>query len=153
MRILGLDLSTTETGWCIYNDGIFQVGKIKPKTTDSRNDRIQYTTYNIKELVQAFKIDLVIIEDIYLNYATSAMVLGRLQGAVIYMLKDTFKCEPIFYDCSHARKNVGLNGHAKKYEVCAFVSKKLNQEIINDNTADAVIVVLNHLKETGVSCG
>ena len=152
MKILGLDLSTTETGYCIY-DGTFKVGKIKPKSTIPRNNRICLIVKDISELIAQNNIEVVVIEEIYLNYATSAMVLGRLQGAIIYMLKDKYQIEPIFYDCSHSRKNVGLNGHAKKKEVCIFVSKKLNQEITNDNEADSVIVVLNHLKEIGVSCG
>lgn len=152
MKTLGLDLSTTETGYCIY-DGTFKTGRIKPKSTIPRDNRICLIVNSIRDLIVLNNIDTVVIEEIYLNYATSAMVLGRLQGAVIYMLKDRYQLEPVFYDCSHARKNVGLNGHAKKEEVCSFVSKKLNLTIFNDNEADAVVVVLNHLKEIGVSCG
>jgi len=148
--ILGLDLSTTETGYCLAVNGtITEVGIIKPSPKLDRFEKIIYIAEEAMKLIKSKKVDELVIEDIYLAWVDAYGVLARLQGAMIYMW---YKCKLrplLIYSCTTARKNIGIKGNSKKKEVIQIINDRLGINLKNDNEADAIVLILNYLKEQG----
>lgn len=140
--IIGLDLSTQCTGYSYFIDNkLIKYGQIKPKTTLSTNEKIEYI---IREFVKIFKNeDLTncefIIEDIFLgNFFGKSQIfgfanLGRISGAIMASicleLNKSAKDIKLIMAIS-ARPLVGLKGNCQKAEVQSFIWKKV---LGNDN--------------------
>ena len=90
MKVLGLDTSTTSTGYCVMEDNkILAYGVIKPKKSLDVIDRIIYIEKEIKELIIAKEVEYVCIEDLvsFRNaYATKGLA-GLLMHIQIELRK------------------------------------------------------------------
>ncbi len=84
--ILGLDCSTTSTGWSIFdNKGLAAYGIIKPDGEDWR-DRLVKQAPKLKEIIEIYKPQKIIMEDVPLNSQGGLkilVVLGAVQGLVL----------------------------------------------------------------------
>ena len=70
--ILGLDCSTTSTGWSIFdNKGLAAYGLIKPDGNDWR-ERLVHQAPLLKNIIEKYHPTKMIIEDVPLNYRISA---------------------------------------------------------------------------------
>ena len=145
MRILCLDISTKETGWCLgINNKIEKYATIKPKTTLTTVEKIIYTADEVEKLFEKFKIDLLIVEDLYFGYFNALLFLAQARGIITYKWYKYSKQILLAYSCTSVRKFIGIKGNAQKKDVCIGVSKILNITIQNDNVADAVALMLAH---------
>ena len=135
--ILGLDISTTTTGYCIFNeDGILHIGYIclkKHKDIFQKSAEIKRAMqdikekYDIKEIaveqnLQAFRPGL--------SSAATLMKLAQFNGIVQWVCYEVFNIPAISFNVNTARKTVGLKIKRKdvlstKEQVFAWVS---NQE-------------------------
>lgn len=85
MISVGLDLSTTSTGFSVYQDGVLvNHGKFR---SDKKKvfDRIDDIYHMVGDLFKAYKIDVVFVEDVPLSQAVNKRVcewLLLLQGTV-----------------------------------------------------------------------
>jgi len=143
--IMGLDLSTSCTGYSIFQDKkLIKYGRIKPKTTWSVLERIEFIVFELENLLsinEKLKPNLIIIEDIYLGYFHGKnQVLGfanlaRLSGAVMGMLWTYFGIEVkniILEKAIVARPKVGLKGNCQKAEVQCWVLKTYFKKDVSD---------------------
>lgn len=84
--ILGLDCSTTSTGWCIFdNRGLAAYGLIKPEGNDWR-ERLVHQAPQLKNIIEEYHPTKMIIEDVPLNGKGGLkilVVLGAVQGLVL----------------------------------------------------------------------
>lgn len=144
MKTIGLDLSTTCTGYSIFEDKkLIKFGQIKPKTTLTTTEKVEYI---VREFVKIFKeIDVskakFIIEDIYLatffgkNQVLGFANLGRISGAImagIFLELNKSAKDIILIKAISARPLVGLKGNCQKAEVQVWVLKKfLKKEIVS----------------------
>lgn len=84
--ILGLDCSTTSTGWSIFdNKGLAAYGIIKPDGEDWR-ERLVHQVPKIKEIIDRYNPTLILMEDVPLNNKGGLkilVVLGAVQGIVL----------------------------------------------------------------------
>lgn len=84
--ILGLDCSTTSTGWSIFdNKGLAAYGLIKPDGNDWR-ERLVYQAPQLKNIIEKYHPTKMIIEDVPLNGKGGLkilVVLGAVQGLVL----------------------------------------------------------------------
>lgn len=64
MIVLGLDASTSSTGWAIFSDGeLIVAGVVHPKN-DNWRLRIKYIIENILKLFEEYNIEKIIMEDV-----------------------------------------------------------------------------------------
>ena len=119
-KILGLDISTSCTGWCVMDtecpldDQIFEMGYIliskekgsyrkAQKVLDVLNDIcLKYDVKHvfIEENLQTFKTGL--------SSAKTLATLARFNGIVSYLCEEVFGCEPNFLNVNNARRQVGM---------------------------------------------
>lgn len=108
--ILGLDCSTTSTGWSVFDHmGLAAYGIIKPDGDDWRS-RLMMQAPQLKEIIEKYKPDKIIMEDVPLNSQGGLkilVVLGAVQGLVLGVASSL--CVPIkFVTPNEWRSKVGL---------------------------------------------
>lgn len=154
MKVLGLDLSTTSTGYCVYDNEkinygyiqcpknkILAYGVIKPPKKQDAIDRIIYIEKEIKEIIIAKEVEYVCIEELSsMRGASTAKVLATLQGHIEVELRKkdmlVIKCRP-----SEWRKGKvkGRTRQELKSSAIEYVNKKYKLKV-NDDEADAICV-------------
>ena len=137
--ILGLDVSTSNVGWCILDprgeliaaDAII-LGKIKDvylKVEEVRNV--------LKSLSKKYSIKKVVIEENLQAFrpgfssAKTLITLARFNGMISLVSYEIFEFEPSFVNVNHARKIIGLKINRKsslstKEQVLEFVQGKVH---------------------------
>lgn len=86
MKILSLDQSSTKTGWAIFENGkLLDYGLIRTMSNDSASVRRIKLKNEVKQIVEKYNINEVILEGVYYSklhgfsmYSTLSMVLGSL---------------------------------------------------------------------------
>jgi len=125
MKILGLDLSTVNTGWAIYDGEVCKYGSIPIESRLTFFEKVRYIIKEIDKVVKEHKPVELAIEDTYFGLNQQGFkVLTRLSGAVMYYwyLRKHKVCK--FLLATQARKEIGLTGNATKAEVQVFIAKK-----------------------------
>ena len=127
--ILGLDISTSITGFCIL-DGNGEV--IRTGVWDMRNknkyktvfDKAAYIKDGLKELKVQYPIDKVIVEKPFMFFgsggssAKTMAVLQKFNGIISWICYETFEKKPNYLTAQQARKlneiKIPRGSHAKK---------------------------------------
>jgi len=146
--LLGLDLSSTETGWCLAKNGkIVKYGTIKPGSDLDSIEKLIYVAEECQKLIIKHRVEELVIEDIYCGWVQAFLILARLQGAIIHMWYKMKLRGPVIIRTVTARKAIGAPPTGKKKAVMAVVNAILNKDIKNDNISDACVLILAYLKE------
>lgn len=154
MKVLGLDLSTTSTGYCVYDNEkvnygyiqypknkILTYGVIKPSKKQDAIDRIIYIEKEIKELIIAKEVEYVCIEELSsMRGASTTKVLATLQGHLEVELRKkemlVTKCRPSEW---RKCKVKGRTRQELKSSAIEYIKNKYNLEV-NDDEADAICI-------------
>lgn len=107
--IMGLDPSTTSTGYAIFNErGLCSYGVIKSDGEDWR-DRLVNQGLKLKEIIEKYNPEKIIMEDVPLkaNNAKVLVVLGAVQG-FIYGIAASYAIPVQFILPSEWRSPLGL---------------------------------------------
>ena len=138
--ILGLDVSTSCTGWCIIDRDakLVRMGYIKLSKISSVFEKAKVTQAELGKLCEEFSIDDVFIEENLQAFrpgfssAKTLISLSRFNGIVSYLCEQIFETEPRFINVNAARKIVGLKivrkskgGMPTKHQVLDWVSNQL----------------------------
>lgn len=148
MKILSLDLSTKSSGWAVFEDlKLVEYGCITSASTDLIK-RIHIMTDGIKEILNKYTIDKIIVEEVRpegmgKNNATHRALMW-LQAGLAFLVHDEFnKIEIEYIYPSSWRAACGIkNGRgitrmsAKELDI-KFVKETYNLEV-NDDIADAI---------------
>lgn len=142
MIILGLDTSTTSTGWCIMEDNIvLAYGVIKPPKKFDVLDRIIYIEDEIKALIKAKKVEYVCIEDLvsFRNAFSTKGLAGLLMHIQIELRKRNILT--ILVRPSEWRKGIvkGRTRAEQKESSIDYVRQEYGIEA-SDDEADAILV-------------
>lgn len=145
MKVLGLDQSTANTGYCVVEDGkIIDTGIVKIRENKNLYDKIILMADGVERLIFKHQPDYLCLEDIYFNpgmfYAFRGLAL--LRGALIWLWWMKSFSIPVVISCTSARVRLGIKGNAKKPEVVEAINSKFNLKLDNDNIADAVVVAV-----------
>jgi len=138
-RILGLDISTSCTGYCILeSDGtLLELGHIKLDKIESfsakciavkeklieLNVKYQMTIVSIEQNLQAFRPGL--------SSASTINTLARFNGAISFICFDVLKVEPIFINAIKSRSSLGIKidykdkSRSTKDKIYEWVSKQI----------------------------
>lgn len=106
--IMGLDLSTSCTGYSIFDkSGLIAYGKIKPKNKDWR-ERIEEQAISLGDIMRKYHPIKAYVEDVPLKPGSSTLVkLGAMQGMILALCSQ-YSCKPIFLLPVHWRKELDL---------------------------------------------
>jgi len=153
-RIMGLDLSLTETGISIFSRSMNKIEVMSIPITTKMKRELEITTqleqiaYIVDQILNELNVNvptLVVIEDTFFNprNAKVAKVLAQLGGIVRYTLFisgfefiDVEPCKLKKFICGEGK------GNASKEEVIEAVNKRLGCNITNNNKADAVALAV-----------
>lgn len=109
MVILGLDASSSSTGWSIFDKrGLAAYGIIKPEGEDWR-ERLVNQGGKLKEIIERYCPDEIVMEDVPLKNGNSKVlvILGAVQG-FIYGIAASYKIPVRFVLPSEWRSPLGL---------------------------------------------
>ena len=145
--LLGCDLSSTETGWCLAKDGkILKYGTIKPSDKCTPIEKLIAVCEEVQKMIVKYDVNELVIEDIYCGYIQAFLILARLQGAIIHVWYKMKLRSPVIIRTTVARKAIGAPPTGKKKEVMEYVNKLLKKDFKNDNISDACVLVLAYYK-------
>ena len=159
--ILSLDMSTKSTGWCIFkNNELYKYGKIIISKNTEWHERISIMGIEIQALIDEFRPDKVIAEDVPLEKQRGMKTLGQLyslHGILTYVCSLS-KVQLEFIPVSTWRRLVGLydgTNEGKKRAVLKKHSIEKVNELFNlelnwvsdnslkndDDISDAILLV------------
>ena len=126
MILLGLDISTSCTGWCIVHQGDSQkitnieLGFIPLSKLSGSYSKAQRVLETLQEINDRYKVDRVCIEENLqtfktgLSSAKTLAALARFNGIVSYLSEQVFNISPEFLNVNSARRSVGIKLIKKK---------------------------------------
>ena len=145
IMILALDQSTSNVGFCVFDDKKYEVSGCKEVHKSAEKKQYEYewvdrAFYIVINLIATYKPDFVVIEKVYAgkNMATLkwlATLKGRIEG---YCLYNKIKTD-IVYPTSW-KSFIKLNGKREgaKLAVKDFFSQRYNISIKTDDESDAI---------------
>ena len=154
MRVLALDLSTSETGWALFDDKkLLKSGIIKvSQSIDDSALRIIHVAEEVVKLVRAESVEELVSEDIFLSprMFSAFNILAQLKGAILFAW---YKCKlrpPQHISAVSARSLIGITPNAKKEIVVKEFNKKYKRQYTNHNEVDAIIQGIAYLKKSNI---
>ena len=140
--ILGLDVSTSCTGWCVidYDGSLVDIGFISLKKIDEMYDKASRVADDLSDVFKKHAIQKILIEENLqafrpgLSSAKTLMTLARFNGIISYICYDRFNMKPDHINVNVARKSVGLKLDRKsdkttKEQVLEWVSSKIPDHV------------------------
>lgn len=114
--ILGLDVSTSSTGWAIIDDigNLVEMGSFKLMKHESLFDKAHAVREGLLDLRSRYSISKISIEEPLQGFrrgmssAHTLLTLARFNGIVSWLAFDVFNVKPIFFDSSTARRGLGI---------------------------------------------
>ena len=150
MRIIGIDPGTKITGIGIID--VDNRGDFSPvfftylKFKDSLDNVIFQFYTGIKDIVEEFKPDIAVIEDIfYAVNVKSTIMLAHLRGSAITLFK--LNNMPVFsYTPLDVKKTIAGYGRAEKEQVKFLVENLLNVDLSGypNDVSDALALAICH---------
>lgn len=114
--ILGLDVSTSSTGWAILDDtgNLLEMGSFSLTKHDDLFEKAQAVRDGLAELKKRYSVSRISIEEPLQGFrrgmssAHTLLTLARFNGIVSWLAFDVFGVKPIFFDSSTARRGLGI---------------------------------------------
>lgn len=138
--VLGLDISTSCTGWCVIDpDGsLIQMGYIPLSSEKSPFKKAQKVRQELSKLNIDYDIEKIFIEENLQAFrpgfssAKTLLTLARFNGVVSYLVQAEFYFIPTFINVNSARKMLGIKlkrakdgNKSTKIQVLEWVSGQL----------------------------
>lgn len=150
MRILGIDPGLRRTGFGVIQANGSQLhyissGTIVVPADQSLSMRLKLILDHIREVAQATRPDVAVIEKVFVNAnPTTTLLLGQARGAAICALADS-QLDVHEYTALQVKKAVVGNGHAAKEQVQNMVQRLLNLSgMPAPDSADALACAICH---------
>lgn len=122
MVSLGLDISTSCTGWCILDEigKIIDIGYIDTSRESNLFEKAVVVDSKIEELRKEFSIENIFIEENLQAFrsgfssAKTISTLAKFNGIVSFICFQKFLKEPVFFNVNTARKLLNISIKRKK---------------------------------------
>lgn len=143
IKVLGIDSSTTATGYAILEDNkVIVSGDIKPNKKLSSIERVIYIQEEINTLYDKYKPDFIVIEEMVAFRNANSM---RILIALIYYLVIEFtKKEALVVLARPSEVRKGKISGRKREEIkkqsIDYVNKKYKLKLDDDNISDAILL-------------
>lgn len=107
MIVIGIDASTSCTGYSVFEDGrLVDYGAIAPKGNDWR-ERVMQESLTLRDILSAYKPDVVCAEAIPLKPGNKTLEkLGAVHGVLLCLCAE-LNLKPVFLLPSEWRKKIG----------------------------------------------
>ena len=147
MQVLGLDISTSCTGWCVINtddhlgSSNVDLGYIPMSNIKGSYAKAQKVLETFCDIKKKYNITHIFVEENLQSFRTglssakTLATLARFNGIVSYLSQSVFEVEPIFLNVNNARKSVGLKiirkskgGKDTKLQVFDWVQSQLEYD-------------------------
>jgi len=129
MKVLALDVSTSTTGFAVIDDKLklLEYGQfsIKDRTLSDTMYTVEITDKALA-LTEKYKVDAIIIEDIFCVDPKVFRRWARVHGGMAITWYKKTKKEPTFMMAVSARPKTNISGKASKIEVQLEISKRYN---------------------------
>ena len=114
--ILGLDVSTSSTGWAIIkeNGEYVTMGTFNLTKHDTLFSKAEAVRTGLEKIKKEYEITAIAIEEPLQSFrrgfssAHTLLTLARFNGIVSWLSFDVFKIDPKFFDFKSARKSLGI---------------------------------------------
>jgi len=131
MKIMGLDVSSNSTGWCIVekdtNLKLISYGLIRGDSSMSATQRLYFQGNELKKKIEEFSPDEIGIEETILVRGPKIMrTLARFSGVAIYQAFCFQKKEVLVFEPSSWKKILGIGGNAIKCDVQLEICSRFN---------------------------
>lgn len=137
MKVLGLDLSLSATGYC---DEQGKSGVIKTTSNQRVEDRLEAICTYICDLLVPYA-DVLVIEDLPRGVKHGAVELGMVHGVVRLMMLENWPAKPIVWvPPATLKKYATGKGNASKSDIRVHVYIDYKEDIADDNAADAFVL-------------
>ena len=158
MKILALDLSSKSSGYAIFEDQLLLESGVATSSSTDVIKRIYVMRDKIKELLEKYDIDKIIVEEVRTDYknAHTYKILTWVQAAMVFTAYDVNKGIEIEYiQASSWRSKIGIHtGRGIKRDSLnqkdiEFVRENYGLDV-NDDEADAICIghsVIQNLNE------
>lgn len=148
MRALGLDMST-RTGIGVVDSGNTVIhGEEVYFSKERRWPRVQSIVARVMESVQHYKPDIIVIEDLFIGHASSAIVLAEIHCVLRYFLWQE-DIPHITVPATSLKKWLTGTGKAQKDSMMMEVYKQTGYTPETNNVADAVALGMYGLAYLG----
>jgi len=128
MKVIGLDVSSNSTGWCLIESidlKLISYGIIRGDSSMSTNQRLYFQGNELKKLIEKYKPDEIGIEETILVRGPKIMrTLSRFSGVAIFQAYSYQKKEIYVYEPSSWKKTLGIGGNARKAVVQLDICSK-----------------------------
>lgn len=117
MIYLGIDISSTSTGWAAIDDKTKKIdfGLIAPTGAMPTMQRLYFFGNEIKKVIDKIKPDEIAVEETILVRGPKIMrTLARFSGVALFQAYSYQKREVATFEPQVWKKNLGLKGHATK---------------------------------------
>jgi crossover junction endodeoxyribonuclease RuvC len=165
MRVLGLDVSSSSTGWSIVersvkeNEVVLKLrefGLIKPDGNMGVTQRLYFFGNELSKVIEKHQpTDVAIEETIFVRSPVVMRTLARFSGVAIYLAYKYQKKEISMYEPSMWKKGLGLKGSAVKSEiqlrVCEIFSLISKDKINNYKIELEKIAVLEENSDNSIA--
>lgn len=169
MRIMGIDGSLSNTGIAITdNKNVIEILSVSTDPKDNIEDRIYLLVVNIKELIDKHKPEIIVIEDVFMYMNGKTVIdLARLNGALLALCAELGVKVILYPPATHKKITTGSGKATKEFTIRKVeeyfnitvpylltakgnIKKKNNEELKNDNIADALSLCCCYLESGGV---
>lgn len=114
--ILGLDVSTSSTGWAIVDDAgnLVEMGNFKLTKHEDLFDKAHAVRLGLLGLRERYPVSRISIEEPLQGFrrgmssAHTLLTLARFNGIVSWLAFDVFGVKPMFFDSGTARRGLGI---------------------------------------------
>jgi len=114
--VLGLDVSTSKTGWCLLSDdgGLVKMGCVRHEQDDDLFSRAHALCADIKVILDAHSGVEIVIEEPLLSFAkgmssaSTLLTLNRFNGMVTYACWSVLGIKPTHLNVIFARRSLGI---------------------------------------------
>jgi crossover junction endodeoxyribonuclease RuvC len=128
MIILGVDPGILVTGYGIIDADrsgrikIKEAGVIKTKSTSNISKRLEKIYRNIKELIEEYSPEVIVIEKLYSHYKhpVTSILMGHARG-VVCLAAGMFSIKLVSFPSTKIKKAVTGKGHASKLQVQGMI--------------------------------
>jgi Holliday junction resolvasome RuvABC endonuclease subunit len=133
MIILGLDVSSSSTGWSVIEANentvlLKEYGLIRGDSSMNSTQRLYFQGNELKKIIEKIKPDEIGIEETVLVRGPKIMrTLSRFSGVAIFQSYSYQKKDLHFFEPSQWKKYLGIGGGAKKVIVQLEICEKFNK--------------------------
>ena len=127
--ILGIDISSSSTGWALLDNEkdviLKEYGLIKPTGGMSVSQRLYFFGNEIKKVIEKYTPKEIVIEETVLVRGPVIMrTLASFRGVALFQAYSYQKREVTTYEPPNWKRIIGMKGNAKKPEIQLFICER-----------------------------